>query len=150
MDTDHITQEGDHLMARKPFYVQPETQAQECSESRWNVALYVRLSREDGDKRESDSVINQKKLLNYYIGQHEEFLSATTFVDENCTGTNFNRPDFQRMVKEIKAGRINCIIVKDLSRFGRSYLEAGNYLENVFPKYNVYLSVIDGIDTFKS
>lgn len=138
-------------MARKPFYVQAETQATESSENCWNVALYVRLSREDGDKRESDSVINQKKLLNYYIEQHEEFLSATTFLDENCTGTNFNRPDFQRMVKEIKAKRINCIIVKDLSRFGRSYLEAGNYLENVFPKYNCrFISVIDGIDTYSN
>ncbi len=138
-------------MARKPFYVQPEPQTPESPERRWSVALYVRLSRDDGDKRESDSVINQKKLLNYYIEQHEEFLSATTFVDENYTGTNFNRPDFQRMIKEIKAGRINCIIVKDLSRFGRSYLEAGNYLENVFPKYNCrFISVIDGIDTYSN
>ncbi len=136
-------------MARKPFYVQAETTSPDSSENRWSVALYVRLSRDDGDKRESDSVVNQKKLLNHYIEQHEEFLSATTFVDENFTGTNFNRPDFQRMVKEIKEGRINCIIVKDLSRFGRSYLEAGNYLENVFPKYNCrFISVIDGIDTY--
>ena len=134
-------------MGRKKFYT-CDTEA-EITDSRWKVALYVRLSREDGDKRESDSVVNQKKLLNYYIEQHEEFLSATTFVDENFTGTNFNRPDFQIMINEIKAERINCIIVKDLSRFGRSYLEAGNYLENVFPRYNCrFISVIDGIDTY--
>lgn len=136
-------------MARKKFYTQHDTQVLEDNKNRWKTAVYIRLSREDGDKRESDSIVNQKKLLNYYIEQHEEFLSATTFVDENYTGTNFNRPGFQRMLKKIKEGHINCIIIKDLSRFGRSYLQAGNYLENVFPKYNVrFISVIDGIDTY--
>ena len=133
-------------MARNKFYNKNDEKTIN-DEPRWKVALYIRLSREDGEKIESDSVTNQRKLLNYYIEQNEEFLSATTYTDENFTGTNFNRPGFQRMVKEVKEGRIYCVIVKDLSRFGRAYLEAGNYLENIFPRYDCrFISVIDGID----
>ena len=136
-------------MARKKFYNNKTENT--IIQNKWKVALYVRLSREDGDKRESDSIANQKKLLNYYIEQNEELLDATTFVDDNYSGTNFQRPGFQNMLSEIKNGSINCVIIKDLSRFGRSYLEAGNYLENVFPKYNVrFISIIDNIDTYSN
>lgn len=135
-------------MARKKFYVVNEDKQQE-NENQWKVALYIRLSRADGDKAESDSVVNQKKLLNNYVEEHEEFVSARFFVDEDETGTNFNRPAFQRMLKDIENDNINCVIIKDLSRFGRDYIGAGNYLENVFPKYNCrFISIIDGLDSF--
>ncbi len=135
-------------MARKKFYVANETKQQE-NDNQWNVALYIRLSREDGDKAESDSVANQKKLLNNYVEEHEEFVSASFFVDEDETGTNFNRPAFQRMMDDIESNKINCVIIKDLSRFGRDYIGAGNYLEHVFPRYNCrFISIIDGLDSF--
>lgn len=135
-------------MARKKFYVVNEDKQQE-NKNQWKVALYIRLSREDGDKAESDSVLNQKKLLNNYVEEHEEFVSARFFVDEDETGTNFNRPAFQKMVTDIENDNINCVIIKDLSRFGRDYIGAGNYLENVFPRYNCrFISIIDGLDSF--
>lgn len=135
-------------MARKKFYIDKIEIPQAENKNIWNVALYVRLSREDGDKRESDSVVNQKKLLNYYVENHEELLSSSFYIDENYTGTNFDRPGFQRMIKDVKNGDINCIIVKDLSRFAREYIGAGNYLENVLPKYNCrFISILDDVDT---
>ena len=89
-------------------------------------------------------IVNQKKLLNYYIENHEEFVSSSFYIDENYTGTNFNRPGFIRMLKDVKSGNINCIIVKDLSRLAREYIGAGYYLENVLPKYNCrFISILD-------
>ena len=135
-------------MARKKFYIDKTDKPQAVNKNIWNVALYVRLSREDGDKRESNSVVNQKKLLNYYVENHEELLSSSFFIDENYTGTNFDRPGFQRMLKDVKSGDINCIIVKDLSRLAREYIGAGHYLENVLPKHNCrFISILDDVDT---
>ena len=135
-------------MARRKFYITDENRQQKNNDQ-WKVALYIRLSREDGDKAESDSVVNQKKLLNNYVEENEEFISASFYVDEDETGTNFNRPAFQRMMNDIEANKINCVIIKDLSRFGRDYIGVGNYLEHVFPKYNCrFISIIDGLDSF--
>ena len=135
-------------MARKKFYITNKN-GQQKNKNQWRVALYIRLSREDGDKAESDSIVNQKKLLNNYVEENEEFISARFFVDEDETGTNFNRPAFQRMMSDIENNKINCVIIKDLSRFGRDYIGVGNYLEHVFPKYNCrFISIIDGLDSF--
>ena len=138
-------------MARTKFYTyESEKTDKSINENlfTWKVGLYVRLSREDGDKAVSNSIINQKKMLSYYINDSEEFTDYEFFIDENITGTNFNRPAFQQMVTKIKSGDINCVIVKDLSRFGRDYLGAGHYLENVFKKYNCrFISIIDDIDS---
>jgi Site-specific recombinases, DNA invertase Pin homologs len=114
----------------------------------WNTALYIRLSREDGDKEESDSVGNQRDMLNAYMEGNKQFKLYDTYIDDGYTGTNFNRPDFKRMVEDMKQGRINCIIVKDLSRFGRDYIGVGDYQENVFPRYGVrFIAINDRIDT---
>lgn len=116
----------------------------------FNVAVYIRLSREDGDKEESDSVGNQRKLLTEYIGKKEEFVLHDVYVDDGYTGTNFNRPDFQRMITDIEDGKVNCVVVKDLSRFGRDYIDTGRYLERVFPELGVrFISITDGIDSIK-
>lgn len=116
----------------------------------FNVAVYIRLSREDGDKEESDSVGNQRKLLTEYISKKDEFLLYDVYVDDGYTGTNFNRPDFQRMIADIEAGKVNCVVVKDLSRFGRDYIDTGRYLERYFPELGVrFISVTDGIDSIK-
>lgn len=116
----------------------------------FNTAVYIRLSREDGDKEESDSVGNQRKLLTDYVAKREELLIYDVYVDDGYTGTNFNRPDFQRMIGDIESGKVNCVVVKDLSRFGRDYIDTGRFLERVFPDLGVrFISVTDGIDSLK-
>lgn len=116
----------------------------------FNVAQYIRLSREDGDKLESDSIINQKKLIDAYLKGKAEFSLYDTYIDDGFTGTNFRRPSFQRMIQDIEAGNVNCVIVKDLSRFGRDYIETGKYLERYFPEKDVrFIALTDNIDSMK-
>ena len=86
-------------------------------------ALYERLSREDGDRLESDSIINQQRMLEDYCKHHTEFRVIAHYSDDGYTGTNFHRPAFKRMLSDIEGGKINCVIVKDLSRFGRDYID---------------------------
>ncbi len=116
----------------------------------FNVAAYIRLSCEDGDKEESNSVGNQRKLINEYISSHDDIKSVEFYIDDGYTGTNFNRPAFQRMIEAIENGDIDCVIVKDLSRFGRDYIDTGRYLERYFPEKGVrFISIVDGIDSKK-
>ncbi|MDO4322189.1 MAG: recombinase family protein [Lachnospiraceae bacterium] len=115
-----------------------------------NAAVYIRLSREDGDKEESDSVGNQKKLILNYLTGREDFTLHDIYIDDGYSGTNFNRPAFKRMISDIEAGTVNCVIVKDLSRFGRDYIDTGRYLERYFPDRDVrFISVTDHIDSAK-
>ena len=116
----------------------------------FNVAEYIRLSREDGDKAESDSIGNQRKLITDYLNGKEEFVLYDTYVDDGFTGTNFKRPAFTKMIEDIEAGNVNCVIVKDLSRFGRDYIDTGKYLERYFPDRDVrFISITDNIDSMK-
>lgn len=116
----------------------------------FHVAIYIRLSKEDGDKEESDSVGNQRKLLTEYIAEKEDFILFDTYVDDGYSGTTFNRPSFQRMIADIEDGKVNCVVVKDLSRFGRDYIDTGRYLERYFPEMGVrFISVTDSIDSMK-
>jgi len=116
----------------------------------FQTAGYIRLSREDGDKEESDSITNQRQMLEEYISQKNEFVLYNMFSDDGYTGTNFQRPGFQRMMEEIEKGNIECVIVKDLSRFGRDYIETGRYLERVFPQKGIrFIALTDGIDSHK-
>ena len=111
------------------------------------AALYCRLSREDGGDGESNSIENQKKLLGKYAAEHG-FPNTRLYVDDGYTGTNFNRPGFQEMLKDIGLGYVNTVIVKDSSRFGRNYIEVGKYLEIEFPNAGVrFISVTEGIDS---
>ena len=103
----------------------------------YNTAAYIRLSREDGDKAESDSITNQKEMLRIYMENHEELILRDFYVDDGYSGTNFVRPGFQRMMQDVEGGRIDCILVKDLSRFGRDYIETGRYLERYFPEKGI-------------
>ena len=112
------------------------------------TALYCRLSREDGDRMESDSIGNQRKLLEEYIENHPELTVAECYADDGYTGTNFQRPAFQRMLRDMESGRIRCVLVKDLSRFGRDYIETGRYLERWLPEHGVrFIAVTDNIDS---
>lgn len=116
----------------------------------FNVAAYIRLSREDGDKAESDSIGNQKKLITDYLNGKNDFVLYDTYIDDGFTGTNFNRPSFKRMLADIDTGNVNCVIVKDLSRFGRDYIDTGKYLERYFPDHEVrFISITDHIDSMK-
>lgn len=116
----------------------------------FNVGIYVRLSRDDEDKlfEYSDSIMNQKEFLTRYVIDNN-WCIVDYYIDDGFTGTNFDRPDFQRMIRDVHSKRINMVITKDLSRLGRDYIETGNYMEKYFPAYNIrYIAVTDGIDTF--
>jgi len=135
-------------MARKSRSGDTGTQEQK---KKWKTALYIRLSREDGDKEESDSISNQKDMLAGFMADCGDMELCDTYVDDGYSGTNFERPDFQRMLDDIKDGKINCVVVKDLSRFGRNYIETGNYIEQIFPFMNVrFISVNDMLDSVKN
>ena len=117
-------------------------------QTRYRTALYLRLSREDGDKTESDSVANQRTLLEAYAADHPELCIVDEFVDDGYSGSNFERPAFQNLFRELEQGTINCVLVKDLSRFGRNYIEVGRYLERIFPVMRVRLiAVTDNYDS---
>ncbi len=119
-------------------------------EEAYRVAGYARLSREDGDRLESDSIINQQHVIEDYCASHPGLCLVDDYLDDGCTGTNFNRPGFQRMLRDIEAGKINCVIVKDLSRFGRDYIDMGHYLERWFPVHGVrFIAINDGVDSLK-
>lgn len=114
----------------------------------WRAALYIRLSKEDGDKGESNSVISQREILKEYLKLHPDIELYDIYVDDGWSGTNFDRPDFTRMMEDIYSGNVNCVIVKDLSRFGRNYTDSGNYLDNVFVRLRVrFIALNNGVDT---
>lgn len=114
----------------------------------WNATLYLRLSRDDGDKEESNSITGQRELLRDYISQRPELREFAVRVDDGFSGSTFERPSFQKMIEDVKAGRTDCIIVKDLSRFGRNYLDAGEYIEKIFPFLGVrFIAVNDNYDS---
>ena len=111
------------------------------------TALYCRLSRDDGQDKESNSIENQKLMLSRYAKENG-FENTRFYVDDGFTGTNFNRPDFKRMIEDIEAGYISTIIVKDMSRFGRNYVEVGLYTESFFPENNIrFIAITDLVDS---
>ena len=110
--------------------------------TRYRTALYLRLSREDGDKTESDSIANQRTLLEAYTADHPELCIVDEFVDDGYSGSNFDRPEFERLLKALQERKVNCIVVKDFSRLGRNFVETGQYLEQVFPLFGVRVIAI--------
>ena len=117
-------------------------------ESMYQVGVYIRLSREDGDDKESESVENQRDLINKFISENEDLEFVDEYVDDGYTGTNFDRPSFKKLIKDIDNGKINCVITKDLSRFGRDHIDTGNYLERYLPSRDIrYIAIGDGVDT---
>ena len=113
------------------------------------TALYCRLSQDDGREGESNSISNQKEILMDYARKYG-FLHPEFFVDDGISGTTFERPDFQRMQRMVENGEVATVIVKDLSRFGRNYLEVGDYLEIQYPKLGVrFIAIQENVDTLK-
>lgn len=114
----------------------------------FRTAVYLRLSVEDNGKKDADSLDNQRELLLSYVADRPYLELIEIYEDNGWTGTDFDRPAFQRMLEDAQKGKINCIVVKDLSRLGRNYVEAGNYLEKVFPFLNLrFIAVNDNYDS---
>lgn len=118
---------------------------------KFKTAGYIRLSKEDKIKDESNSVTNQKLIITSFVEKNEDLELIDFYIDDGYSGTTFDRPEYKRMFKDIVEGKVNTIIVKDLSRFGRNHIESDNYLENILPGYNVrFISIIDDIDSLKN
>lgn len=115
-----------------------------------NVAAYVRLSVDDGDKLESNSVKNQKEMLRNYINNNDNMNLYDFYVDDGFSGTNFDRPAFKNLIQDMQERKFDTIIVKDLSRLGRNYIETGKYIEEIFPCNNIrFIAVNDNVDIHK-
>lgn len=126
------------------------------------AAMYLRLSRDDSDvgdatdregnlKSESNSIGNQRQLIRAFIHEQQDIELYDIYVDDGFSGSNFDRPEFKRMISDIEAGRVNCVIVKDLSRFGRDYIESGRYIQKIFPALSVrFIALTDHYDSFQA
>ena len=121
----------------------------------YHAAIYVRLSKEDGDvkdaaKAESNSISNQKNLIKDFLKDKEDIVVVSERVDDGYSGSNFERPAFQMMLEDIKKGIVDCVIVKDLSRFGREYIDSGRYIERLFPALGVrFIAINDNYDSLE-
>lgn len=134
-------------MARKSRKALPENQIIEQKTTTYLTALYARLSIEDNGI-DGESIENQITIIEQFIKQNPDLQVVERFIDNGRTGTNFERPGFQAMMDAVRGGKVNCIVVKDLSRFGRNYLETGNYLEKIFPYLGIrFISVTDHFDS---
>lgn len=120
------------------------------SEKKYRAAKYIRLSYADDKDGESNSVENQRKLLDRFIASQPDIEAVSEKVDDGVSGIIFDRKAFKEMMAEIEAGEIDCVVVKDLSRFGREYIETGRYLRRIFPSYGVrFIAINDNIDTIR-
>lgn len=118
---------------------------------KWSMGDYLRLSADElkAENDESNSVSNQRKLINYYLDDKKDIKIYKSYVDDGYTGTDFNRPGYKAMIKDIESGKINGVIVKDLSRLGRNYIEVGNFLDEIIPRYNLrFISINDNVDSY--
>lgn len=110
----------------------------------YKVAAYLRLSKEEySNEKESNSIANQKLIIDNYLKEHREYKLVDYYIDDGYSGTNFDRPEFQRMLEDIKNKKIDVILIKDLSRLGRNYIETGNFVEVVFPAMGVSVISVD-------
>lgn len=117
-------------------------------EAVYQAAIYIRLSKEDGDKQESNSIKNQRELIYRFLQNKPDIQVCGERVDDGYSGVNFDRPGMKQLIEEVKAGEINCIVVKDLSRFGRNYIETGRYIQQIFPFLGVrFIAINDGYDS---
>ena len=131
-------------MGRKSKYIVTDNKS-----SKWNAALYLRLSSEDGDKVESTSIESQRHLLEDYLKNNNDIDLFKIYIDDGYSGTDFERPGFKKLFEDMKSNKFNTIIVKDLSRLGRNYIEAGNYIEQIFPLFNIrFIAINDNIDSY--
>lgn len=115
-----------------------------------NIALYMRLSKEDGDIEESESIVNQRNIIYDFINENFNFKHCYEYTDDGYTGANFNRPGFRKMIKDIENNKIDLVITKNLARFGRNYIDSGEYIEKEFLNQNIrYIAILDKVDNFE-
>lgn len=132
-------------MARKSRIAENAMSIISAKEGAYKTAVYARLSTEDLNE---DTLDNQIYLLKSFVGEKTDMVLVDIYADNGFSGTNFERPEFTRLMNDVKTGKVNCIVVKDLSRLGRNYIETGNLIENVFPFLNVrFIAVTDNFDT---
>lgn len=127
------------------------SQQNQNESEQYNAIAYYRLSKEDGDKHESDSIANQRKLIRAFLQNHQNIHLMGEAQDDGYTGTNFDRPGFRAVLDAIQSKQVNCVIVKDLSRLGREYIETGKYLEMIFPSFGVrFIAINDDVDSINN
>lgn len=116
--------------------------------SKYHAAIYIRISKEDGDKMESNSIASQRALIQSFLETKPDIEICSEYVDDGYSGVSFERPAIKKLLEEIKNGLINCVVVKDLSRFGRNYIETGRYIEQIFPFLGIrFIAINDGFDS---
>lgn len=116
----------------------------------YRTAVYLRLSRDDEGEQESSSISNQRQLLQSFLSERDDLQFAAEFADDGYSGYDFERPQFQNMIKAVKNGEIDCIVVKDLSRLGRNFLKTEEYLQRIFPKLGVrFIAVNNCYDSIR-
>lgn len=136
-------------LPEKEIVVKPVVLTQE--QGQLPTGAYIRLSALNNGYKDADSISMQIKLVESFIMSHEELKLVETYVDNGYTGTEFDRPEFVRMMEDVKSGKIRCVVVKDLSRFGRDYLETGYYIETIFPLLNVrFIAITDQFDSART
>lgn len=137
-------------MARKSRKNVQATPAVVVGPVQYKVALYARISVENEQKREADTIGNQIALLKDFVSQHQDLVVFDLYCDDDISGVSFVRPEFARMMNDIRAGKATCVIVKDLSRLGRNMIESGEYIEQIFPRMGVrFISVTDRFDSLR-
>lgn len=133
---------------RKVNPLRPAAMASETQQRIYHVGGYARLSIEDSGKPGTDTIETQRGLVESYINSQPDLQLYRLYCDNGRSGTNFDRPAFEQMMEDVRTGKIDCIVVKDLSRFGRNYLETGNYLERIFPVLDIrFIAINDNFDT---
>ena len=134
--------------SRKNRNVESNIQTVVKKENLLDTAAYIRLSVENGGNETDETLVVQQMLVERFIEEHPDLRLEEVYIDNGFTGTNFERPGFMRLMEDIRSGKVQCIVVKDLSRFGRDYLETGYYLETILPKLNVrFIAITDDYDS---
>ncbi|MFI3214634.1 MAG: recombinase family protein [Eubacteriales bacterium] len=118
------------------------------NEKTWKAAIYLRLSKDDGTSGESSSIKNQREIIRDFLSKNSDIKVVSERIDDGVSGVSFDRPSFNAMIEDVRDRVIDCVIVKDLSRFGRDHIDAGDYIQNIFPFFKVrFIAINDGIDT---
>ncbi|MBE6153223.1 MAG: recombinase family protein [Firmicutes bacterium] len=118
---------------------------------KWKLAIYRRRSFDEKREEESNSVTNQKKLIDDFLIEKKDLIICNDYVDDGYTGTDFNRPGYKKMLNDIRNGKINAVIVKDLSRLGRNYIQVGDFIDEIIPQYNLrFISINDNVDSYEN
>lgn len=136
--------QNNHPQITAPFGTIHHPPRRSAGQAPLRVALYARFSQEDGDRSERDSIDSQKKLLDTFLARQKCAVLASSYVDDGYTGTSFDRPAFRQMISNIEAGQVDCVVVTDLTRFGRDYIGVEKYLCGCFPAHGVrFISLKD-------